>query len=109
MNAGLIHERRGQWEEAETSFTQAIEQANGMQMRPEIAESLFHLARLKFKTRDLAAARTAYDRARSEGLATLKPHLVKPFEDLGRQIETASRESGDGASSAESANNPRPA
>ncbi|HEV8049157.1 MAG TPA: hypothetical protein VGP88_01025, partial [Thermoplasmata archaeon] len=109
MNAGLIHERRGQWEEAEASFTQAIEQAVTMQLRPEIAESQFHLARLKFKTRDLAGARAAHDRARTEGLATLKPHLAKPFEELGRQIESASRESGDGDASVGSANNPRAA
>ena len=60
MNAGLIHERRGQWEEAETSFRQLIERAQSLAVHPEIAESEFHLARLKFKTRDLTAAREAY-------------------------------------------------
>jgi tetratricopeptide (TPR) repeat protein len=109
MNAGLIHERRGQWEEAETSFRQAIERAESLEVHPEVAEGQFHLARLKFKTRDLAAARTAYERARQEGLATLKPNLARPFEELGRQLDAADRESRVAASSAESANNPRTA
>jgi Tfp pilus assembly protein PilF len=107
MNAGLIHERRGQWEEAETSFRQSIERAQSLAVHPEIAESEFHLARLKFKTRDLTAAREAYERARGEGLPTLKPNLAKPFEELGRQLDAADRASR--APSAESANNPRTA
>jgi tetratricopeptide (TPR) repeat protein len=109
MNAGLIHERRGQWEEAEVSFRQAIERAKTLEVHPEIAECEFHLARLKFKTRDFAAARAAFELARREGLVNLKPNLAKPFEELGRQLDAADREAGVAGPSAESANNPRTA
>ncbi|MCI4329583.1 MAG: tetratricopeptide repeat protein [Thermoplasmata archaeon] len=89
MNAGLIHERRGQWEEAETSYRQAIDHAVRLELHPEAAESQFHLARLLFKTRDLSGARAAYEVARASNLAGLKPALAKPFSDLGRQLDAA--------------------
>lgn len=89
MNAGLIHERRGQWEEAERSYQQAVDRARTLELAPEAAESHYHLARLRFKTRDLAGARAAYDLARLGNLPGLKPNLVPGFEELGRQLAHA--------------------
>ena len=62
-----------------------------------------------FGTHNLTSAPGLLERARTEGLVTLKPHLAKPFEELGRQIDSASLESGDGDASAGSAINPRAA
>ena len=89
MNAGLIHERRGQWEEAESSLQQAIRRALVLELAPEAAESQYHLARLKFKTRDIAGAREAYEIARLGDLPGLKPVLAKGFEELGKQLAAA--------------------
>ncbi|MCI4356522.1 MAG: hypothetical protein L3K18_05200 [Thermoplasmata archaeon] len=101
MNSGLIHERRGQWEEAEQSLQQATQRALLLELAPEAAESQFHLARLKFKTRDFAAARAAYELARLGDLPGLKPNLAKAFEELGRQLAAADP----GPTASESANN----
>jgi tetratricopeptide (TPR) repeat protein len=89
MNAGLIHERRGQWEDAESSYRRAIDHAVRLELHPEAAESQFHLARLLFKTRDLSGARAAYEVARASNLPALKPTLAKPFTELGRQLDAA--------------------
>lgn len=55
-NAGLIAERRGQWEDAEASYRASIELADRAGLRAESAQSEFYLARLLFKTRDLPGA-----------------------------------------------------
>lgn len=89
MNGGLIHERRGQWEEAETSYRRAIDLAVRLELFPEAAESQFHMARLLFKTRELSGARAAYEIARANDLPALKPALAKPFAELGRQLDAA--------------------
>jgi tetratricopeptide (TPR) repeat protein len=89
MNSGLIHERRGQWEEAEAALGLAIQRAQSLELAPEAAESLYHLARLRFKTRDIAGARSAYELARLGDLPGLKPSLAAGFEDLGHQLARA--------------------
>jgi tetratricopeptide (TPR) repeat protein len=94
MNAGLIQERHGQWEEAEASYRHAIERAVQLELHPEAAESQFHLAHLLFKTRDFSGAREAYEVARSRNLPVLKPSLAKPFAELGRQLALADPEPG---------------
>jgi tetratricopeptide (TPR) repeat protein len=106
MNAGLIHERRGQWEDAESSYRTAIERAVRLDLSPEEAESQFHLARLMFKTRNLPAARVSFDVARRHNLPVLKPNLAKPFEELGRQL--ASAEPGPGPTSLRSTSDINP-
>ncbi len=102
-NAGLIAERRGQWEDAEASYRASIELADRAGLRAESAQSEFYLARLLFKTRDLPGARAAYQRAADADLAALNPPSAGPFADLGRQLEAAERE---GSSRAEGASPP---
>jgi len=108
LNEGLIHERRGQWEEADACFRQAIQRAVMLELAPEAAESQFHLARLKYKTRDLPAARAAYELARLADLPGLKPNLALPFEELGRQLAHAD-DGPDASPAPESPNNQGPA
>jgi tetratricopeptide (TPR) repeat protein len=90
MNAGLINERRGQWEEAEVAYRRAVERAEKLSLGPEVAECEFHLARLFYKTRDIPRAREAFLRAKARNLPALKPVYVAAFAELGRQIEAAS-------------------
>lgn len=92
-NAGLIAERRGQWEDAEAAFRASIALAEQAGLLAEAAQSEFYLARLLFKTRDLPGARAAYRRAAEADLPALNPPSAVPFEELGRQLEAADRES----------------
>jgi tetratricopeptide (TPR) repeat protein len=89
INNGQIAERRGQWEEAEASYERAREQAKTLDLAAEGAESHYLLARLWFKTRDLARAREAFEAAAHARLPTLIPSLAADFAHLGRQIGTA--------------------
>lgn len=92
-NAGLIGERRGQWEESETAYRSSIRKAEELGLAAEAAQSQFYLARLLFKTRDLAGAHSAYERAAAANLPLLNPPAAKSFRELGRQLEAADRES----------------
>lgn len=89
MNAGLINERRGQWEEAETAYRQAVERAERLSLGPEVAECEFHLARLHYKTRDIPRAREAFRRSKERNLPALKPVYAAAFAELGRQLESS--------------------
>jgi tetratricopeptide (TPR) repeat protein len=91
-NSGLIAERRGQWEDAEAAYHSSIALAEQAGLAAEAAQSEFYLARLLFKTRDIAAARAAYDRAAAANLPALNPPSARPFAELGRQLEAARRE-----------------
>lgn len=100
-NAGLISEKRGQWEDAELSYRAAIGRADELLLSAESAQANFYLARLLYKTRNLAGARTAYRRAVEADLPTLNPPLAKAFRDLGQQIDEGEREDGGGGASPE--------
>jgi tetratricopeptide (TPR) repeat protein len=91
-NRGLIAEKRGQWEESERAYRTAIEKAEALQLPAEAAQANFYLARLLFKTRDLAGAKVAFERASRSDLPTLNPPAAKAFHELGRQIDGAVRE-----------------
>jgi len=88
-NAGLIGERRGQWEEAEEAYLGALAKAEAGGLAAEAAQANFCLARLRFKTRNLPGARDAYAKALAAHFAEMNPPYAKSFEDLGRQIEAA--------------------
>ena len=90
-NAGLIGERRGQWEEAEAAYHASIDKAEEQALHAEAAQSHYYLARLLYKTRDLAGAKAAYAKAAAAGLASLNPPAAKSFYELGRQLEAAER------------------
>lgn len=88
-NAGLIGEKRAQWEDAELAYRAAIEQADKLGLVAESAQASFYLARLLYKTRNLPAARAAYHRAVEADLPRLNPPAAKPFRELGRLLESA--------------------
>ncbi len=89
QNRGLISEKRGQWEEAERAYTEAAEMCERLRLPADRAEVEYYLARLRFKTRDLTGARTAYREAARLGLPEARPHLATAFDELGRQLELA--------------------
>lgn len=88
-NAGLIGEKRAQWEDAELSYRAAIEQAEKLGLAAESAQASFYLARLLYKTRNLDGARAAYRRALEADLPRLNPPAAKPFRELGRLLEAS--------------------
>ncbi len=85
-NAGLIAEKRGQWEDGEIAYRSALEQAERLRLSAEAAQANFYLARLLYKTRNLTAARAAYARALEADLPTLNPPSAKAFRELGELL-----------------------
>lgn len=94
-NRGLICEKQGQWDDAERAFLVAIEMAEKTELVPEAAEIYYHLARLRFKTRDAPGARLAFERAAALGLPRLRPSMAKSFLEFGAQL--ASQEAAPGS------------
>jgi tetratricopeptide (TPR) repeat protein len=94
INSGLLYERRGRWEEAESAYRSALAQAERLGLRAEAAECEYHLAKLWFKTGDLRRAREVLDQADRAGLAQLKPSLREPLRQLRRSMEDAERSAG---------------
>jgi len=89
VNRGTIAERRGQWEEAERGYTEAVELCRQIAMQPEEAEALYRLARLRSKVRDWEGARDAFAGAERLGLPAVRPNLARAFEELRRSIAHA--------------------
>ncbi len=89
VNRGHIFEKRGQWDDAERAYSDAVDWCRRHDLGPDEAEVQFYLARLRYKTRNLEGARAAFDRAAELGLKEMRPNLAPAFEELGRQIATA--------------------
>ncbi|MCI4343596.1 MAG: hypothetical protein L3J92_05735 [Thermoplasmata archaeon] len=89
LNRGEIAERRGQWEEAERGYTEAVERCRRFAMPADEAEALFRLARLRSKVRDWDGAREAWAGAERLGLAEVRPNLARTFEELRLTIARA--------------------
>jgi tetratricopeptide (TPR) repeat protein len=87
VNRGHIDERRGQWEDAEHAYERAADICRKFHLPADEAEVEFHLARLRFKTRDLEGARRALRLAATLGLPEARPQLAPAFDDLKRQLE----------------------
>jgi tetratricopeptide (TPR) repeat protein len=87
VNRGQIDEKRGQWEDAERAYERAAEICRRFHLPADEAEVEFHLARLRFKTRDFDGARRALRLAANLGLTELRPTLAEPFDALKRQLE----------------------
>ncbi|MGD0587372.1 MAG: tetratricopeptide repeat protein [Thermoplasmata archaeon] len=86
VNRGQIAERRGQWEDAEHAYEKAVETCRRLQLSGDEAEAMFHLARLRYKTRDLEGARRAYATAVELNLTELRPQHAPAFLELGHQL-----------------------
>jgi tetratricopeptide (TPR) repeat protein len=91
VNRGLIAEKQGQWEDAESALERAMEICRKYRLRADEAEVYFYLARLRFKTRDLEAARHALRAAESLGLPELRPNLAVQFRELQHQFDAVAR------------------
>ncbi len=89
VNRGLIAEKQGQWDDAERSYTSALEICRRFRLPADEAEVHFHLARLRFKTRNFEAARHDFRAAVNLGVADLKPTLANQVEELKRQLDAA--------------------
>jgi tetratricopeptide (TPR) repeat protein len=88
VNRGLIAEKQGQWDDAESAYEKAIEACRRFHLRADEAEVYFYLARLRFKTRNWDGARHAFRAATNLGVSDLKPALASQVEDLRRELAT---------------------
>jgi tetratricopeptide (TPR) repeat protein len=89
LNRGEIAERRGQWEEAERGYAEAVERCRRFAMRADESEALFRLARLRSKVRDWDGAREAWLGAERLGFPEVRPNLAQAFEELRATIAHA--------------------
>ncbi len=87
-NRGQIAERRGQWDDAERSYVRAVEMARQGHLRAAEAVGEFHLARLRFKTRNVDGAREAFRRATALKVTELSPRLQSAYEELKSALES---------------------
>ncbi len=88
-NRGLIAEKQGQWEDAERAYGRAVAICRRFRLPADEAEVHFYLARLRFKTRDLAGARSEIEAAERLGVAEMRPTLAPRFAELRDQIARA--------------------
>lgn len=93
LNRGLIAEKGGQWDDAAAAYERAAAMARANHILADEADAHFHLARLRFKTRDLAGARAAFARATELRVTELSPRLAPAYEQLRRDL---AREEADG-------------
>jgi eukaryotic-like serine/threonine-protein kinase len=89
VNRGLIGEKLGQWEDAETAFQRAVAMCRRFRLPADEAEVHFYLARLRFKTRNLEGAKTELDAATRLGVAEMRPNLAPAFVELKAQLDRA--------------------
>ncbi|HZY70909.1 MAG TPA: tetratricopeptide repeat protein [Thermoplasmata archaeon] len=85
-NRGLIAERRGEWEEAEAAYREALDRAERAGVPPEVADSHFALARLHYKLRNFSAAREHLEAARRGRLTQYRPARARAFRELERTL-----------------------
>lgn len=109
-NAGRIAERRGQWDDAAKAYSDSRLLAQKYHLTAGEAEADFCLANLKFKTRDIEAAREHMRRALELGIVDLSPGLATAARTLARRLELDEREipAGAGAPAGTSAPQERP-
>jgi tetratricopeptide (TPR) repeat protein len=86
LNRGRIAEKRGRWEDAAQAYLSAAELARKLGLSADEADAQLYLARLRFKTHDLDAARTAFDRATELKVTELSPRLERAYTELGQQL-----------------------
>jgi tetratricopeptide (TPR) repeat protein len=85
-SAGMIAERRGQWEEAERAYRESASRAQELALLAQGAEAEFRLAKLLYKTRDLEGARGALQRSERKRIRILRPPLAAAVEELANQL-----------------------
>jgi tetratricopeptide (TPR) repeat protein len=108
LNRGEIAERRGQWEEAERGYLEAVERCRRFGMSADEAEALYRLARLRSKVRDWEGAREAFAGAERLGLTEVRPNLARAFEELRGTIARGEVSAGTPAAGDSEAASPNP-
>ena len=93
LNRGRLAEKRGRWDDAAQAYDLAAERARRLGLHGDEADAQLYLARLRFKTHDLAAARTAFDRATELKVTELSPRLGRTYAELKQQLASAAEES----------------
>jgi len=94
LNRGRISEKRGRWDDAAQAYLTAAALARTLGLSADEADAQLYLARLRFKTRDLAAARAAFERATELKVTELSPRLERPYAELKHQLATAADDTG---------------
>ncbi len=87
MIRGLIAEKDGRFDDAETRYLESLENARWMGLKGEIAEMLFRRAHLAWLRGDRGRARDLLDEARRAGLATLRTDLTGDARALSAALE----------------------
>ncbi len=85
----MIAERRGQWEEAEAAYRNAIARADELHLAAAAADAELRLAQMLFKTRNLEGARTALQAAERRGIDRLLPERLPALRALAAALEPA--------------------
>ncbi len=73
MSRGMIAEAKGDLDEAETHFQDALARAREMRLGPEVSEMLLRLAQLSYQSGDLREARDRLKDAEASGLLEHRP------------------------------------
>jgi tetratricopeptide (TPR) repeat protein len=94
LNRGRIAEKRGRWDDAAEAYFKAAELARKLGLTADEADAQLYLARLRFKTRDLEAARAAFDRATELKVVELSPRLERTYAELKQQLAGAAEDGG---------------
>jgi tetratricopeptide (TPR) repeat protein len=89
LNRGRIAEKRGRWDDAAQAYGSAVDLARRLHLAADEADAQLYLARLRYKTRDLAGARAAFDRATELRVTELSPRLEPAYAELRRQLAEA--------------------
>ncbi|HYA10813.1 MAG TPA: hypothetical protein VEH10_03980 [Thermoplasmata archaeon] len=86
LNRGRIEEKRGRWDDAAQAYATSAGLARKLGLMADEADAQLYLARLRFKTRDLEAARAAFARATELKVTELSPRLERTYSELKQQL-----------------------
>jgi tetratricopeptide (TPR) repeat protein len=86
LNRGRVAEKRGRWDDAAQAYFTAAELARKLGLTADEADAQLYLARLRFKTHEVDAARAAFDRATELKVTELSPRLERAYLELKQQL-----------------------
>jgi tetratricopeptide (TPR) repeat protein len=86
LNRGRIAEKRGRWDDAAQAYVTAAALARHLGLSADEADAQLYLARLRFKTRDVEGARSAFERATELKVTELSPRLERTYAELKQQL-----------------------
>ena len=89
LNRGRLAEKRGRWDDAAQAYASAVDLARRLSLAADEADAQLYLARLRYKTRDVAGAQAAFERATELKVTELSPRLEPAYAELRRQLAAA--------------------